>query len=286
MKPIQYIFALLLGCLAAFLIGSLMSLTSASTTIDAWMLSFTISGHDVGDRMTMFVRTFLENSNISGITGFSYLIGHSISEEIVKFLMFLIAFKVSKPSSIREIILTGMSVGIGFALCETVAYYDMTPFFQLQSIFLRSVGHGLFTGLIAMLFWFGYFSQLRWIDAGARKNMTTWIMRYAELLVLIFWTVFGLLVAACLHSMMNIMTAIGAQMLAIISLMVCWSLFITVLVRPESRRPYGNILREMVLLQTITDARENLADIEKITHISIAEKLKKPQFTRKQFAKR
>ena len=129
-----------------------MSLTSASTTIDAWMLSFTISGHDVGDRMTLFVRSFLENANISGITGFSYLIGLSISEEIVKFLMFLIAFKISKPNSIREIILTGILVGIGFALCETVGYYDATPFFQLQSIFLRSVGHGLFTGLIAMLF--------------------------------------------------------------------------------------------------------------------------------------
>lgn len=286
MKLLQYIFALLLGCVAAFMIGSLMSLTAASTTIDAWMLSFTISGHDVGDRMTMFVRTFLENSNISGITGFSYLIGHSISEEIVKFLMFFLAFKISKPSSIREIILTGISVGIWFALCETIAYNDATPFFQLQSIFLRSIGHGLFTGLLAMLFWFGYFSQLRWIDAGAKKNVTTWFMRYAELVVLIFWTIIGLLVAACLHSMMNIMTAIGAQTIAIIVLMFCWSAFITVLVRPESRRPYGDIIREMDLLQTITDAREDLADIEKITHISMQDKRKKPQFTRKQFAKR
>jgi len=86
--------------------------------------------------------------------------------------------------------------------------------------------------------------------------------------------------------MMNIMTAIGAQTIAIIVLMFCWSAFITVLVRPESRRPYGDIIREMDLLQTITDAREDLADIEKITHISMQDKRKKPQFTRKQFAKR
>jgi RsiW-degrading membrane proteinase PrsW (M82 family) len=152
MTLIQYILAILLGCLAALIVGSIMSMTGASTTIDAWMLSFTISGHDVGDRMTMFVRSFIENSSINGITGFSYLIGHSISEEVVKFLMFYVAFRVFKPSSIREIILTGISVGIGFALCETVAYYDTTPFFHLQSIFLRSIGHGLFTGLLAMLF--------------------------------------------------------------------------------------------------------------------------------------
>lgn len=108
----KYIFALVLGCLAALIIGSIMNLTGASTTIDAWMLSFTISGHDVGDRMTMFIRSFLENSRINGITGFSYLIGHSISEEIVKFLMFYVVFRVFKPSSIREMILMGISVGV------------------------------------------------------------------------------------------------------------------------------------------------------------------------------
>lgn len=112
MTPIKYIFPLVLGSLAAFIIGSIMNMTGASTTIDAWMLSFTVSGHDVGDRMTMFVRSFLENSSMKGVTGFSYLIGHSISEEIVKFIMFYIAFKVLKPSSIREIILTGISVGV------------------------------------------------------------------------------------------------------------------------------------------------------------------------------
>ena len=166
-----------------------MSMTGASTTIDAWMLSFTVSGHDVGDRMTMFIRSFLENSSMHGITGFSYLIGHSLSEEIVKFVMFYLAFQIMKPSSIREIILLGISVGVGFAVCETVGYYDVMPIYHLQSILLRSIGHGLFTGLLALLFGWGYFSQLRWIDAGARENVTTWIMRYAELLLLIFWSI-------------------------------------------------------------------------------------------------
>lgn len=152
MSRIQYIIAFLLGCAAALAIGFLMSITGASTTIDAWMLSFTISGHDVGDRMTMFVRSFLENSSMHGMTGFSYLIGHSLSEEIVKFVMFYIAFQMMKPSSIREIILLGISVGVGFAVCETIGYYDVMPLYHLQSIFLRSIGHGLFTGLLAMLF--------------------------------------------------------------------------------------------------------------------------------------
>ncbi|MBP6921042.1 PrsW family intramembrane metalloprotease, partial [Candidatus Gracilibacteria bacterium] len=282
----KYIFALVLGSFAALIIGSIMNLTGASTTIDAWMLSFTISGHDVGDRMNMLVRTLLQSSKIDGITGFSYLIGHSISEEIVKFVMFCIVFRLFRPSSIREIILTGISVGIGFALCETIAYHNATPFFQLQSIFLRGAGHGLFTGLLAMLFGFGYFSQLRWIDAGAKKNMTVWFMRYAELIVLIFWTFMGLIMAACLHSMMNILTVIGLQVLAIVMLTVCWSIFITVLVRPESRRPYGDILREMDLLQTITHAREDLEEMEKTTHAIVKNKAQKAHFSRKQFAKR
>ncbi len=112
MTFMKYIFALVLGSFAALIIGSIMNLTGASTTIDAWMLSFTISGHDVGDRINMLVRTLLQSSKIDGITGFSYLIGHSISEEIVKFVMFCIVFRLFRPSSIREIILTGISVGI------------------------------------------------------------------------------------------------------------------------------------------------------------------------------
>lgn len=111
-------------------------------------------------------------------------------------------------------------------------------------------------------------------------------MRYAELVVLIFWTVIGLLMAACLHSLVNIMTAIGAQALAIVMLMVSWSVFLTLLVRPESRRPYGDIIREMDLLQTITEARDDLEEIEKTTHIITSGKTRKTPILRKQFAKR
>ncbi len=111
-------------------------------------------------------------------------------------------------------------------------------------------------------------------------------MRYAELIVLIFWTFMGLIMAACLHSMMNILTVIGLQVLAIVMLTVCWSIFITVLVRPESRRPYGDILREMDLLQTITHAREDLEEMEKTTHAIVKNKAQKAHFSRKQFAKR
>jgi len=69
-------------------------------------------------------------------------------------------------------------------------------------------------------------------------------------------------------------------------LMVIWSLFIGVLVRPESRRPYGDIIREMDLLQTITEAREDLDEIEKLTHTTGYKKQQKTHFQRKQFAKR
>ena len=71
----------------------------------------------------------------------------------------------------RQIITLGIIIGIGFAFSETIGYYDSVPLFQLQSIVLRSIGHGLFTGMIALLFGLGYFSQLRWIDAGAKENL-------------------------------------------------------------------------------------------------------------------
>ena len=119
MTLIKYIFAYVLGCLAAISVGKLVVMSGAVTTIDAWILTLTIVGQDVGDRMVMLTKVLLESTSSEALVGMSYLIGHSILEEIVKFIAFYIAFRISKPNSIREIVLTGIAVGIGFATLES-----------------------------------------------------------------------------------------------------------------------------------------------------------------------
>lgn len=47
MTVIKYIFAYVLGALAAISIGKLVAFSGAVTTIDAWILTLTIVGQDV-----------------------------------------------------------------------------------------------------------------------------------------------------------------------------------------------------------------------------------------------
>jgi RsiW-degrading membrane proteinase PrsW (M82 family) len=120
-------------------------ITGAVTTIDAWFLTLTIVGQDVGDRMMMLVQIFLQKSLPEAFTGVSYLIGHSILEEAVKFIAFYIAFRIVKPTSIREIVFIGMVVGLGFATIESFAFYSAEPFHALLGFIIRAIGHGLFS---------------------------------------------------------------------------------------------------------------------------------------------
>lgn len=119
MTLIKYLFAYVLGSLAAISIGKLVGMSGAQTTIDAWVMTLTIVGQDVGDRMVMLARVLLEETSSEALVGMSYLVGHSMLEEVVKFVAFLIAFYISRPNSIREIVLTGVVIGIGFATMES-----------------------------------------------------------------------------------------------------------------------------------------------------------------------
>ena len=208
MTLIKYIFAYVLGALAAISIGKLVAFSGAVTTIDAWILTLTIVGQDVGDRMVMLARVLLEETSSEALVGMSYLVGHSMLEEIVKFIAFFIAFQISKPNSIREIVLTGIAVGIGFATMETFGYYSSTALHLMMGFILRAIGHGLFTGVIALLFGMGYFSQLRWIDGGARKGVVSWLARYEERILQVVWTVVGLISGSLLHATVNIYAAL------------------------------------------------------------------------------
>lgn len=112
MSFIKYIFAYVMGCVAGFLIGEIISLSGVTATLDAWFLTFTIVGQDVGDRMAILTKVLLEETSGQTLFGMSYLIGQSILEEIVKFVAFYIVFRINRPSSIREIVLMGILIGV------------------------------------------------------------------------------------------------------------------------------------------------------------------------------
>lgn len=263
MTLIKYIFAYVLGALAAISIGKLVAFSGAVTTIDAWILTLTIVGQDVGDRMVMLARVLLEETSSEALVGMSYLVGHSMLEELVKFIAFFIAFQISKPNSIREIVLNGIAVGVGFATMETFGYYSSTALHLMMGFVLRAIGHGLFTGIIALLFGMGYFAQMRWIDGGAHRGVSAWFLRYEKKILQIFWTLLGLVFGSLLHAVVNIYASLGGQTFAIILMMFSWSVFACLLIRPAASRPYGTIIREVDLLKQIAEAEQDLHSLEK-----------------------
>lgn len=266
MTLIKYIFAYILGCLAAVLIGKIIVVSGAQTTIDAWVLTLTIVGQDVGDRLMMASQALLDKNSGEALMGISYLVGQSILEEIVKFLAFFIAFRISKPNSLREIVITGIVVGVGFATVENIIYYYTTTLHLVIGFIVRSLGHALFAGVIALLFGLGYFSQMRWIDNGATQGINSWIIRYAERLLQIIWTCCGLVGAAFLHGTINIFATLGGHAIAVIVMVGAWCILGYYLMQPGSKRPYGIIIREVDLLRQIAEARDNLVDLEQTKH--------------------
>ncbi len=264
MAYLKYIVSALFGAVSALIIGQIWRITGSSTTVDAWLVSFTISGHDVGDRLLYFLRDVITWDDLGHLTGYSHFFANSLSEELVKFLMFIVAFVIMKPISIRQIIFMGISVGIGFSLCENFTYNDGDYLFS--SLLVRSTWHALFTGILTMLFWYWYYSQLRWIDAGAKENIVTSLLRYSELVILVFWTVVWLIISAFLHAIVNILFWGGNSIISgVWVLIISWFLFGKALVQPGSRKPYGALIQEVHLLQTISEAQKDLTDIQKKT---------------------
>jgi RsiW-degrading membrane proteinase PrsW (M82 family) len=284
----KYIFAYILGCLAAFSIGKIVAMSGAQTTIDAWILTLTIVGQDVGDRMMMLGKVLLREQSSEALVGMTYLVGHSILEEILKFIAFYIVFLVCKPSSIRQIILAGIAVGVGFATFESFGFYSSTAMHMLLGFILRAIGHGLFTGVITLLFGMGYFAQMRWIDGGARGDVLGWFVRYEEKVLQLVWTLFGLIAAAVMHAGVDVFAVFGGQRIAILFMMFGWVVFIPFLLKRESEKPYGTIIREVDLLRTIVEAEKDLKHLETSGQAHILPTLpteKKIMKILKQFAK-
>jgi len=262
MSFIKYIFAYVMGCVAGFLIGEIISLSGVTATLDAWFLTFTIVGQDVGDRMAILTKVLLEETSGQTLFGMSYLIGQSILEEIVKFVAFYIVFRINRPSSIREIVLMGILVGVGFATVENFIYYGFSLYQSFFGFIVRSMGHGLFSGIIWLLFGMGYFSKMRWIDWWAQRNIISWLVYYQERLVQWLWTFFGLISAAIMHSSINIFIALGGHNIAVIVMVIGWSGLVFLLIRPASGKHYGTIIRELDLLKKIMQADRDLESIE------------------------
>ncbi len=261
MKLWHIVVAFFGGVLAALAIGKIISLSDAQTTVDAWILTLTIVGHDVGDRMVMLGQLVVHEHFSEALRGAGYLIGHSILEEVVKFVAFFLVFLMVRPVSLRAFIVTGIAVGVGFAAAENFGFSDSMALHVLLGFVLRAIGHGLFTGLIALLFGLGYFSQMRWIDKGAQGSLSGWLVRYEEKAVQIFWTLVGLLTSAIVHGAVNVFASLGGQALAIVGMMCGWGVLLYFIIRPENSRPYGTLIREVDLLRTIVDAEHNLRTI-------------------------
>ncbi len=105
--------------------------------------------------------------------------------------------------------------------------------------------------------------QMLWIDSGARGRISGWLVRYEEYFLQAVITVVGLVSAAIVHSSVDVFAALGGQSLAVLFMMACWMMFIFFLLRPESNKPYGTIIREVELLRNIVEEEKQLAAIEK-----------------------
>lgn len=198
-----------------------MAFGSTQTSVDAWFLTLNITGQDVGDRMNLFLRAFSKYAP-EAFTGIGYLLGHSLLEELFKLFAFFLIFTITKPTSIREIVFLGIVMGFGFATSETFGFSSATSITFGLSFILRALGHGLYSGMVALLFGFGYFTQMRWIDGGAKNNVFSWFIRYQEWTVQIILTLFGLILASMLHAGVNIFAALGGEALGVLAMMIIW----------------------------------------------------------------
>ncbi|MBP7823303.1 PrsW family intramembrane metalloprotease [Candidatus Gracilibacteria bacterium] len=259
MKPL---ISLILGGIAAFIVAQLVAMSGVQTTIDAWVLTLTIVGNDVGERMAMAAQLVLHDGILSNFFVKAYLAGHGLLEEIIKFLVLLVAIRITRPANTREIVISGILIGSGFAVVENFVYFSHgSLYIGFIMLMIRVFGHALFTGIIAALYTLGHFAQMRWIDSGAHKGIVSWMVGHGEKGVEIFWIIFGIVCASAIHAVINAFAAIGMPGPATVVMMIGWSILIHFMFRAESSRPYETYIQEVELLQTITEAERELTEI-------------------------
>ena len=99
-------------------------MSGVQTTIDAWVLTLTIVGNDVGERMAMAAQLVLHDGILSNFFVKAYLAGHGLLEEVIKFLVLLVAIRITRPANTREIVISGILIGSGFAVVENFVYFS------------------------------------------------------------------------------------------------------------------------------------------------------------------
>lgn len=75
--------------------------------------------------------------------------------------------------------------------------------------------------------------------------------------------------AAIIHSIVDVFAALGGQSLAVIFMMSGWMMFVFFLLRPETNKPYGTIIREVELLRRIISEEKQLVAMEKSRDIHL-----------------
>ena len=196
MTYIKYIFAYVLGCLAAISVGKIVGM-ERSTDDHRRMVSHSDSRRTGCRRSYDDVHAHALAWDFFGGSAWCELsVGHSILEEGYKICRFFIAFHISKPNSIRQIVLTGITIGVGFATMESFGYYSSTAIHVLVG-YPASYRTRPFHWSYCTLIW----TRLFYADAldrysGARGRFSGWLVRYEEYFLQAVITVIWLVSAA------------------------------------------------------------------------------------------
>ena len=152
--------------------------------------------------------------------------------------------------------LTGITfIGVGFATMESFGYYSSTAIHVLVGFILRAIGHGL-----SLVLLHSYLDEVILCRCSGSivvlvADFSGWLVRYEEYFLQAVITVVWLVSAAVVHSSVDVFAALGGQALAVLFMMSGWMIFIFFLLRPESDKPYGTIIREVELLRHIVEEK-------------------------------
>jgi hypothetical protein len=109
-----------------------------------------------------------------------------------------------------------------------------------------------------------------------------------------FWIITGLILSALAHSVVNMFASQGHYM-AIVIIALGWIIILFALLHKNANRPYGRILQEIKLMQSLHDIQMTLDTLQHPSLSPAAEDLidqghhfetTKIRLSRKQFAKK
>ena len=258
----KYFFPLLLWGLAALFTYWLYELGGMEWSVNIGIGAIRFTGQDMGDTIQWIFQKIAATASLTLLAQTGYIAGQSLLEEIIKFFAFLIMFLAIKPSSIRQMVSIGMMIGAGFGFIEsTIFYLDSNLLHMFIAIIFRSLGHAVFTGIVSLVFGYGYFAQMRWIDSGAEGWISATLVRYGENALITLCAIGGIIVVSIIHTTINASIGLGASNIGSMIVMIAGIILWTMSQTRDARKPYGILLRRVDLMKTINRARHDLYDI-------------------------